>query len=62
MKFLVILPNFPKSKVEKRSIIASLITGFIGLAYEGISRFLYNRRHKALHRAVVTMENKVNIQ
>ena len=28
----LIIPNFPKD-AEKRSIIASLITGFIGLAY-----------------------------
>ena len=36
--------------------------GFIGLAYEGISSFLHNRRHEALHKAVTAMENKVNIQ
>ena len=29
----LILPNFPKSKEEKQSIIALLITGFIGLVY-----------------------------
>ena len=39
-----------------------LITGFIGLAFEGISSFLHNRRHKALPKAVVAMENKVNLQ
>ena len=38
----LVLPNFPKSKVEKRSIIASLITGFIGFAYEGISSYLHS--------------------
>ena len=32
----LILPNFPNDKKDKRSIIASLITGFIGLAYKGI--------------------------
>ena len=36
--------------------------GFIGIAYAGISRFLHNRRHKALHKAVVAMENKINLQ
>ena len=40
----------------------SLITGFIGLAYEGISSFLHYKRQKALHKAVHTMENKVDIQ
>ena len=47
---------------EKRGIITSLISGFIGLAYEGISSFLHNRRHKALHKAVKDMETKANIQ
>ena len=39
-----------------------LITGFIGLSYEGISSFLHNRRHKALHKTVKVMETTVNIQ
>ena len=34
----------------------------IGLAYEGISSVLHNRRHKALHKAVKAMETKTNIQ
>ena len=46
----LILPQFPARK-EKRCIFTSLITGFIGLAYEGISSFLHNRRHKALHKS-----------
>ena len=58
----LILPNFPKDRKEKRSIIASLVTGFIGLAYEGISSYLHNKRQKALHKAFVAMENKVNLQ
>ena len=58
----LILTNLPKNRKEKRSIIAPSITGFIGLAYEGISSFLHNRRHKALHKAVVAMENKVKLQ
>ena len=39
-----------------------LITGFIGLANEGISTFLHNRRHKTLHKAAKAMESKTNIQ
>ena len=58
----LILPNFPKARKEKRSIVASLITGFIGLAYEGISSYLHYNRQKALHKAVIVMENKANIQ
>ena len=33
----LILPTFTKQDRQKRGIITSLITGFIGLAYEGIS-------------------------
>ena len=42
----LILPNIPKDrKKNKRSIIASLITSFINLAY-GISSYLHNHRKK----------------
>ena len=33
-------------------------SSFIGLAYEGISSFLYNRRYKALHEAVKALAAK----
>ena len=56
----LVLPNFPKDRKEKRSIIASLVTSFIGLAYEGISSYLHNKRQKALHKTFVAMENKSN--
>ena len=39
-----------------------LVSGFIGLAYEGISSFLHNRRHKALHKAVKAMDSRTTIQ
>ena len=58
----LILPTFPTQIRQRRGIITSLITGFIGLAYEGISRFLHHKRQKALHKAVHAMENKVDIQ
>ena len=57
----LILPHFLKSKVEKRSIIVLLITGFIGLAYKGISSYLHNNRQKVLHKAFVEQQNKVNL-
>ena len=47
---------------HKRDITTLLISGFISLAYEGISSFLHNRRHKALHKAVKTMKTKADIQ
>ena len=34
----------------------------IGLGYEGISSFLYHKRHKALHKAVDIMNKKTGIQ
>ena len=40
----LILPMFSIQKRQKRGIITSLITGFIGLAYEGISSFLHQKR------------------
>ena len=56
------LPHLPKDRKENRDIITLLITGFIGLVYEDISSFLNNGRHKALHKVIVAMENKVNLQ
>ena len=62
-EIFLILMNCSKDGKEKRGINTLLITGFIGLAYEGRSSFLHNRRHKALHKArVAKMDNKVNLQ
>ena len=38
------------------------MSSFIGLAYEGISSFLQDKRNNALHKAVNAMNNKANIQ
>ena len=58
----LILPKISKQERQKRGIITSLITGFIGLAYEGISTFLHYKRQKALHKAVQATENNADIQ
>ena len=58
----LILPTFSTQNREKRGIITSLITGFIGLAYKGISSFLHHKRQKALHKAVNAIDNKVHLQ
>ena len=58
----MILPTFPTQNRQKRGIITSLITGFIGLAYKGISSFLHHKRQKALHKAVNAIDNKVDLQ
>ena len=58
----LMLPTFNKNEIQKRGIITSLITGFIGLAYEGISSFLHHRRQKAVQKAVNVMKDRVDIQ
>ena len=54
------LPQIQKK--QKRGIIATLVSIFIGLAYEGISSFLHHKSNKALHQAVRTMDSKTTIQ
>ena len=58
-----ILPKFPTDKRQKcgailASILGSIASKVIGLAYEGISSFLHHKRHKA----VVVMNKKTNVQ
>ena len=62
-----ILPKFSTDKRQKRRAILTTILGsvaskVIGLAYEGISSFLHHKRHKALHKAVAMMNKRSNIQ
>ena len=62
-----ILPKFPTDKRQKcgailASILGSVASSVIGLAYEGISSFLHHKRHKALHKAVAMMTKKINVQ
>ena len=58
----LMLPTFNKNERQKRGIITSLIMGFVGLAYEGISSFLHHRRPKALQKAVNVIKDGVDIQ
>ena len=58
----LILPTFSERRKSKRRIFSTIISGFVGLAFEGISSFLHNRRHKTLHKAVCAMSSKVDIQ
>ena len=46
----------------KRQIISALISGFIGLAFEGISSYLQHKRQKALQQAMRTMNKIMNIE
>ena len=47
---------------QKCGIVTTLVSGFIGLAYEGISSFLQRKHENALQKAVLAMNNKANIQ
>ena len=58
----LILPKFNEGQNNKRGIFSAIITGFIGLAFEGISGFLHKRRHKALHKTVKAMSVTTDMQ
>ena len=62
-----ILPKFSTNQIHKHGAILTTILGsvaskVIGLAYEGISSFLHHKRHKALHKAVAVMNKRSNVQ
>ena len=62
-----ILPKFLTDNRHKWgailfSILGSVASKVIGLAYEGISSFLHHERHKALHKAVAVMNKKTDEQ
>ena len=62
-----ILPKFLTDNRQKcgailASILGSVASSIIGLAYEGISSFLHHKRHKALHKAVAVMNKKTDVQ
>ena len=58
----LILPKFYEVQKSKRRIFSALISGFIGLAFEGISSFLHHKRHNALHKAVKAMSILTDVQ
>ena len=60
MRLDLILPQIPRK--QKCGIITTLVSSFIGLAYEGISSFLHHKQNKALHKAVKAMDSKTTIQ
>ena len=57
-----IKPLLPKMPRQKQGLVTTLISGFIGLAYEGISSFLQRKWDNALKKAVLAMDNEVNVQ
>ena len=57
-----IKPLLPQISRQKCGIITTLVSGFIGLAYKGISSFLQQKHENALQKAVNAMSNQANIQ
>ena len=51
----LILPKFYEGQKSKRGIFRMISSGFIGLAFKGISSFLHHKRHKALHKEFKAM-------
>ena len=56
------MDNRQKHGAILASILGSVASKVIGLAYEGVSSFLYHKRHKTLHKAVAVMNKKTDIQ
>ena len=55
----LLLPHVSK---QKHGLVSTLVSGFIGLAYEGISSFLQRKQEDALQKAMIAMNNEVNFQ
>ena len=55
-------PLLPQISKQKHGIITTLVSGFIGLAYEGISSFLQQKCENALQKVVNAMSNQASIQ
>ena len=58
-KIKLLLPTKPR---QKHGLVTTLISGFIGLAYEGISSFLQRKWDSAIKRAVSAMGNDIKTQ
>ena len=57
-----IKPLLPHISKQKHGIISTLVSGLIGLAYEGISSFLQRKHEDALQKAMIAMNNEVDFQ
>ena len=58
----LILPKFHMEHRNKRGIFGAIISGFLGLAFEGILSFLHHKKHKALQKAVKAMSISTEAQ
>ena len=57
----LILPKFCEKQRSKRGIFGTLFSGFIGLAFKGISSSLHHKRCNALKKAVKAMSISTDI-
>ena len=58
----LILPKFQKEQKNKRGNFGVIISGFLGLALEGISSFLHPKRHNTLQKVVKAMSVTMDAQ
>ena len=59
----MILPKFKQDPLlgNKRGIVKSFISGFIGLTYEGEASYLHYKRQKVPYRIFGAMERNVDL-
>ena len=57
-----IRPLLHQISKQKHGIVSTLVSGFIGLAYEGLSSFLQRNCEDALQKTMIAMNNEVNFQ
>ena len=55
----LLLPQISK---QKHGLITTLVSGFISLAYEGISSFLQKKHNDALQKAMIAMNDEAKFQ
>ena len=58
----LILPKFQREQRNKREIFGTIISGFLGLAFEGIFSFVHQKRHRELQKAVKRMSVTTDAQ
>ena len=59
------MPTFTESSRKKRflsAVLGTVASKIVGLAFEGISSFLYHKRHKALNKAIKQINERQNIE
>ena len=57
-----IRPLLPHISKQKCGIVSTLVSGFIGLVYEGISSYLQRKCEDALQKAMIAMNNEADFQ